>query len=157
MLSQGGMILGAYLAAGRTGSIATCLLLGFTPWHTLIIALFMDLLQIPVYGFMLESTRKHVSLPKRVEKWIEKRTHKMRTFFHEKVSGRGWARFRPFAIMAVSGIPMRGFGVLSACILALAMGYRRFSGTCLIMAGSLVSSLVIILLCFYPVRWVHGL
>ena len=53
LLSQSGLIFVAYLAAGRVGAIATCLILGISPWETLFIALLIDGCQIPVYGLML--------------------------------------------------------------------------------------------------------
>jgi hypothetical protein len=59
--------------------------------------------------------------------------------------------------MAVSTIPLRGFGVISASILCFSLGFSRVYGTVLIMTGSLVGALVTMAVLREPVRMLNGL
>ena len=72
MLSQSGIIFAAYIAAGRVGAIAACLFLGISPWETLIVAVLIDMAQVPVYGLALETSKKHMVLPRRFQNWVNK-------------------------------------------------------------------------------------
>ena len=154
LLGMTGVVLGAYLAAGRTGSVAACLVLGVSPWTTLIVALFMDFVQIPVYGLLIELSSRHIPLPEHVRGWGERKAQKLRERLERR---RNLLKYRPLSVIAVSAAPMRGFGVLSACILASLFGYSRTSGTLLIMAGSFIGASLSILVLFWPARWIHGL
>jgi uncharacterized membrane protein len=153
LLSQSGLIFVAYLAAGRVGAIATCLILGISPWETLFIALLIDGCQIPVYGLILETSKKHVALPKRFQNWAEAKSEKFKTRVLEKKSWQHVLRFQPAAIVIVSTVPIRGFGVLSACILAVMLGYDRIYGTVLIMIGSFIGSFLSVWAIFFPGRF----
>jgi uncharacterized membrane protein len=157
LLKVSGLILAAYLAAGRTGSVATCLYLGLKPHETLIIALLMDLIQIPVYGLILTLSGRFIKVPERVRKWIDHRTQAIQRRIQSGPNWKRLSRYRPLAVIAVSIIPFRGFGVFSACILAFIMGYGRVAGTCLIMSGSLVGAVVTTLVFYHPARWLSGL
>ena len=153
LLTQSGLIFTGYLAAGRVGSIAACLILGISPWATLIIILLIDICQIPVYGMIIESSKKHIVLPKRIQTWVQDKTEKLKIRMKEKVF---WQRLIPFqhmTVILVSTIPLRGFGIMSACILAAMLGYGRLLGTVLIMAGSFACSLLSICVFFFPGRY----
>ena len=157
LLKIGSLIAVAYLAAGRTGLVACCLYLGISPLVTLLIALITDIIQIPVYGFVIEISRRYVFVPEKIKSWFEKRSDKIRGW----IKGNGFlsrlSRIEPLAIAAVSAIPFKGFGILSACILAAILKYRRLEGTLLIMIGSFVGAAVSILIFYFPVRWFHAL
>lgn len=153
LLGMTGVVIGAYLAAGRTGSVAACLVLGVSPWTTLIVALVMDFIQIPVYGLLMELSSRHMPLPERVRGWGERKARKLRERLDRQ---RNLLKYRPLSVIVVSSVPMRGFGVLSACILASLFGYSRTSGTLLIMAGSFTGASLSVLIFFWPARWIHG-
>jgi len=157
LLELSGLIVAAYLAAGRTGSIATCLVLGITPLETLVIVLLMDMVQMPVYGFLLEASHRHIPLPERLRMWVKHRAQKIRERMEGKRYLKRLARYQPLAVIAVSTIPFRGFGVFSACILAFMLGYGRFTAASLIISGSFIGSLLSILIFFFPARWFNAL
>lgn len=152
LLANMSLFLGAYLAAGRVGLVATCMLAGLNWWQTLVTSFFVDLLQIPAYGLALEKTRKHIKVPVRIKQWLEHKTEKIQ---QRMASGKLLKRLefsKPIMVVAVSLIPFRGFGVLSACILAFLSGYGRCQATLLIMVGSIISAAILISLFYYPVR-----
>ena len=157
LLKLSSLILVAYLAAGRTGSIAICLYWGITVWETLIIVLVIDMIQIPVYGLLIEASQRHVVLPKRFQMWIKRRFQKLQERMERKKYWKQLARFKSLSVVAVSSIPFRGFGIFSACILTFILGYNRFVGTFLIILGSFIGVLLSILILFMPVRWLSGL
>lgn len=157
LLKLSSFIVGAYLLAGRTGLVACCLYLGISPLVTLLIALLTDIIQLPVYGLIIEIFNRYMFLPKKMQVWFEKRSNKIQGW----IKGNGFltrlSRFEPLAVAAVSAIPLRGFGVLSACILAAVLKFRRLEGTLLIMSGSFVGAAVSILVFYFPARWLHAL
>ncbi len=157
LLKVGSLIAAAYLAAGRTGSVATCLYLGIEPLETLLIALLIDIVQIPVYGLLLQASNRFIKLPRRFRAWIEERSRKIKELIEKTAYRKRVTHFKPLAVVAVSTIPFRGFGVFSACILAFIMGRRPFESTLLIMCGSFVGALLTILVFFFPARWLSAL
>ncbi|MCP4666883.1 MAG: small multi-drug export protein [Deltaproteobacteria bacterium] len=157
LLKAGSLVVAAYLAAGRTGSVATCLYLGIAPLETLIIALFMDIVQIPVYGLLIQASHKYIRMPRRFRAWIEERSRKIKERSEKGAYFKRLTHFKPLAVMVVSTIPFRGFGVFSACILAFLMGYRRSLSTLLIMCGSFIGAVLTILVFFFPARWLSAL
>lgn len=157
LLELSGLIVAAYLAAGRTGSIATCLVFGITPLETLVIALLMDMVQMPFYGFLLETSHRHIPLPERFRMWVNHRSQKIRERMEGKRYLKRLARYQPLAVMVVSTIPFRGFGVFSACVLAFMLGYGRLVAASLIISGSFIGSLLSILIFFFPARWFNAL
>ncbi|MDX9786187.1 MAG: small multi-drug export protein [Desulfobacterales bacterium] len=144
-----GLILGAYLAAGRIGAVATCLISGVAPWNTLICVALIDFLQIPVYGLILETMK----ISERISHWVEARWEKVkgRVAHHAYLSR--FARYKPLTVMLVSSLPLRGFGVLSACVLAHMLKQSRLSGTLCVLSGSVLSTTLLILLFYFPIRW----
>jgi uncharacterized membrane protein len=157
LLKASSLIVAAYLAAGRTGSVATCLYLGIDPLETLIIALFIDIVQVPVYGILLQASNRIIKLPRRFQAWIEERSRKIKDRIERGAFWKRFNRFKPLAVVAVTIIPFRGFGVFSACILAFIMGYRRLVSTLLILCGSFLGALMTILVFFFPARWLSAL
>jgi uncharacterized membrane protein len=153
VLSQGGLVITAYLAAGRLGAIAACLLIGLSPWQSLIVSLLIDIFQIPAYGLTLETTKKRITLPGRFLNWMMAKTEKVRMQILEKESWKWLLRYRHAAIVVVATLPFRGFGVLSACILAMMLGYGRVAGTALIMAGSLIGSAIAVCVILFSGRY----
>jgi len=156
LLTDLGILLGAYLAAGRVGLVAACFFTGCSAWQTMTTAILVDFFQIPVYGLLMETTGKHTRIPMRLRKWMEHRTVKLRQWMtsgrlvkHMHLSG-------PMMIVAVAFLPLRGFGIFSACILAFLMKYDRVPATLFIMAGSLMGATLLVLLFFLPAKVYHG-
>lgn len=156
LLTHAGLILGAYLAAGRVGSVATCLVLGYSAWETLVVSLAIDFVQIPVYGLLIEASLA-VAASGRLKAWAAKRFARVRRRISQKGVLARLPHSRPLALVVVSALPLRGFGVLSGCILAFVLDCSRFTGTVSIMAGSLLCSSTFILLFYVPARWMGGL
>jgi uncharacterized membrane protein len=150
------LIGGVYVTLGRAGAIATCLLLGISAWETLIISLFIDLCQLPAYGLAIEATYRYMPVPEKVQKWIKNRSQKMQEKLEKRTYWKRLMRYKPLTIVAISALPFKGFGVLSACIVGFMIGQSRLNITLLIMFGSLVSSVVAISIFFMPARWVIG-
>lgn len=157
LLSESGLILGAYLAAGRVGCIATCLLLGIAPLKTLIIAIMIDVVQLPVYGILLEFSFHRVLLPERLTTWLKRMSQSVKERMDRKSYWRYMLRVQPLAVIGISIIPIRGFGIFTASVLAFFLGYRRVKATVLIMTGSSIGSVLSILILFFPARWISGL
>ncbi len=157
LLKLSSLIFAAYLAAGRTGAIAVCLYWGITVWETLIIALFIDVVQIPIYGLLIEAYQRHLVLPQRFQRWIKRRSQKLQERMERRKYWKRLASFKSMSVVAVSSIPFRGFGIFSACILSFMLGYNRFAGTFLIMSGSFIGSLLSVVILFMPARWLSGL
>lgn len=157
LLKLSSLILAAYLAAGRTGLVASCLYLGISPLATLIISLLTDIIQMPVYGGIIEVSRRYVSFPKGLSSWMERRSKKVQEWRERRGAWSRISRYKPLSVIAVSVIPMKGFGILSACILATVLGLRRLEGTLLIMAGSFLGAVGSILILYFPARWLNAL
>jgi uncharacterized membrane protein len=96
-------------------------------------------------------------MPHRLRAWVDRRSQKIKERIEERVYWRRLIRFQPLAVVVVSTIPFRGFGVFSACLLAFLMGYRRLAGTLLVMCGSFIGSVLSIVVFFYPARWFSAL
>ena len=152
LLTNTGIFLGAYLAAGRVGLVAACMLTGMNGWQTMGMAILVDLFQTPVYGFLLEAMDRRTNGPTRIRRWIERRTVKLQEWMASGKLVRHFRLSRSMMIVAVSFLPFRGFGILSACILAFLMGYGRVRATLLIMAGSVVGTIILVVLFTYPVK-----
>ena len=153
LLSQSGIILTAYLAAGRLGAVAACLFLEISPWVTLLIAVLIDFFQIPVYGLTLETSKKHLILPERFQTWADRKSKLFRTRIQGKKYWQNLLKFRPVGVIVVTTVPFRGFGVLSATVLAVMLGYGRFKATALILIGSIIGSLFAIWAFLIPGRY----
>jgi uncharacterized membrane protein len=151
------LVFAAYLAAGRTGSIAACLVLGVGPWQTLGIALVMDYVQIPVYGALIEASQRRMALPGRFQEWVRKKFEKLQNRMQNSGLLKPLTRFRHLPVVVLAILPFRGGGIFSACVVAFMMGCSRVAGTCLIMAGSVAGACITLAVLYFPARWVHGL
>lgn len=156
LLETSVLIGGIYVTVGRMGAIATCLLLGISAWETLIISLSIDFCQLPAYGLAIEATYRYMPIPKKLQKWIRDRSQKTQEKLEKKTYWKSLARYKPLTVVAVSAFPFKGFGVLSACIVAFMLGQSRFASALLIMSGSFISSVIAISIFFMPARWVIG-
>jgi len=151
-----GLLIPAYLALGRTGVIAVCLLVGQGLLATLVITLLIDLAQIPVIGLLLETSHKTL----RLNQYLLTRLARLRDKWSRRLEqSKFWsalARNRGLAVMTVSSLPLRGCGVISATILSFSLGFSRVHGTVLVMSGSLIGALVTLAVLKEPMRMLHG-
>lgn len=157
MLAKIGVVISAYVAMGRTGAIASCLLFEGGLLMTFVMSLLLDLVQIPVYGLLLEASARPNVSGRKISTWIDHRRQKLVALETKSTFWAKIMRFKPLAIMAVAIIPIRGCGIISACILTFMLGYNRLHGTLLIMAGSVIGALLTIGILFEPIRLTHGL
>ncbi len=156
-LKMGGLIIAAYVAAGRPGSVATCLFLGISPWQTLLVSVVIDMIQVPAYGILIEMSQKHRILPGRFTRWLEHRFQHLQEQRETKGYWGKLANVQHLSVVAVATLPFRGCGILSACILAAMLRYNRIAGTILILSGSVIGALLTIVILFFPARWFSGL
>ncbi len=151
MIADIGIIFTSYLGLGRTGAIASSFYLQENIALTLIISLMLDFGQIPVYGIFLESSTKYTGSGRKIGSWIDKK----RTLWEKRISGDGfWARIgqmQPLAIILVAMIPVRGCGIISACVLCFMMGVTRIYGTTLIMVGSALGAGITLAVLYQPI------
>lgn len=156
MLTDAGIIFASYLALGRTGAIASSLVLNEDVLLTFIIALTMDFFQIPFYGFILDTSRRSTSMGRRFDAFLGKK----RQLWQERMAGGGFwgwlATMQPLVVMAVAIIPIRGCGIVSACVLCFILGFSRFYGTLLVMTGSLIGALATVAILYEPMRFFNG-
>jgi uncharacterized membrane protein len=157
LLNMCGIVFAAYLAAGRTGSIAACLFLDIGPWQTLGIALAMDYVQIPVYGILIEASQQRMARPGRFQQWVKRKSEKLQKRMRDSRLWQPLARFRHLPVVVLAILPFRGGGVFSACVLAFMMGCSRVAGTCLIMTGSVAGACITLAVLYFPARWLHAL
>jgi hypothetical protein len=156
MLTDAGIIFSSYLAMGRTGAIASSLLLHQDVLLTFMLSMALDFFQIPFFGFILDTSSRSTSLGRRVNAFLD---HKRELWRQRMAAGGFWgglARMQPLAVMAVAIIPIRGCGIISACVLCFMLGFSRIYGTLLIMAGSLVGALATLGILYEPLRLIHG-
>ncbi len=156
MFTDISIVFASYLALGRTGAIISSFYLHENVVQTLVISLMLDFGQIPVFGFFLESTIKHTGFGRKIDYWIDGK----RVLWDQRMNGGGfWAKvgqMQPLAIILVSMIPVRGCGIISACVLCFMMGMSRIYCTVLIMTGSVLGACVTLALLYEPIRLIHG-
>lgn len=156
MLTDAGIIFTSYIAMGRTGAIASSLLLNEDVLRTFIVALALDFFQIPFYGFILDTSRRSTSVGRKFDSFLNRK----RQLWQERMAAGGFwgwlSRMQPLAVIAVTIIPIRGCGIISACILCFMLGFSRLYGTSLIMAGSLIGSLATVAILYGPMRFIYG-
>lgn len=157
VLSFIGIVFAAYLAAGRVGAVAVCLVADMQPVKIFLLVILIDLFQIPVYGIILEKSQWQKILPERLQRWIQRRSREIQ---HRLEASSLWARisrFQPMAIVAVSLLPLRGFGIFSACILAFIFKLNRVWATVFVMSGSIIGTILAIIVFYFPVRWLDAI
>jgi len=145
------IVTAAYLTAGRTGAILACLLVKYSWWETLTIALLIDLFQLPLYWFLIETSSRYLPIPARVRRWFQKAHEKATARFQGDFWTR-WTKYKPLAVMAVSGIPLKGFGVLSASILSVFFKFNRRQSALWIMLGSLTGASLTVAIFYLPLK-----
>jgi uncharacterized membrane protein len=150
-----GIVFAAYVTAGRTGAILACLLVKYSWWETLAIAFLIDLCQLPLYWFLIETSSRYIPVPARARQWFQKIYEKATARFQSDFWTRG-AQYKPLAVMAVSGIPMKGFGVLSASILAALFKFNRRQSALWIMLGSLIGAGLTVAIFYLPLKSLLG-
>lgn len=150
MIADISIVFTSYLAMGRTGAIISSFYLQQDVWLTLAVSLMLDFGQIPVFGFMLESTTKHTKFGQKIDGWIEVK----RILWDKRIHGDGfWARIgkmQNLVIIIVAIIPVRGCGIISACVLCYMLGIGRIHCTILVMTGSLLGAMVTLALLYQP-------
>jgi uncharacterized membrane protein len=156
LLTDIGIIFTSYLGLGRTGAIASSFYLHENVLLTLVISLMLDFGQIPVFGFFLESTVKHTGFGRKIDRWLDVK----RKLWEQRMNGGGfWAKvgkMQPLTIILVSMIPVRGCGIISACVLCFMLGIGRIYCTVLIMTGSVLGACVTLAVLYEPIRLLHG-
>lgn len=154
--TDAGIIFSSYLAMGRTGAIASSLLLHEDVIISLIVALAMDFFQIPVYGLILDTSSRSTSMGRRLGSFLDRK----RELWQARMgSGGFWGwlgRMQPLTVIAVAVIPVRGCGIISACVLCFMLGLPRLYATFLIMAGSLIGALATLGILYEPLRLING-
>ena len=155
MIADIGIIFTSYLGLGRTGAIISSFYLEGNVWLTLAISLMLDFGQIPVFGFLLESTTKHTNFGRKIDGWIDGK----RMLWDSRMSGEGFwakvAKMQPLAIILVSMIPIRGCGIISACVLCYMLGIGRIYCTVLVMTGSLLGAGVTLAILYQPIMMIQ--
>ena len=126
-----------HFTIGRTASVVFAIINHLPLPIYLPLALVYDFLQIPVYGYILESSSRIPFL-----RWLGRRVQQaseawQKRKFVQKVSSWG-----DVGIVVLCALPIRGFGVLSATILSYLLGRNRVRGTILLLAGSILGILL---------------
>ncbi len=156
MITELGIIFTSYLGLGRTGAIASSFYLQENVLLTLMTALVLDFFQIPVYGIFLENSSKQTGFGRKMRGWLDTK----RGLWDERINAGGFwaklARLKPLAIILVSIIPVRGCGIISACVLCFILGFSRLYGTLLIMVGSVLGACITLAILYEPLRLLHG-
>lgn len=156
MLTDLGIIFTSYLGLGRTGAIASSFYLQENVVLTLMTALMLDFFQIPVYGIFLENSSKKTAFGRKISGWLERK----RGVWEERIAADGfWAKLsqlQPLAVILVAIVPVRGCGIVSACVLCFILGFSRLYSTLLIMGGSLLGAGITLALLYEPMRLLHG-
>ena len=156
LIADIGIIFISYFGFGRTGAIASSFFLNENVLLTLTVALLLDFFQIPVYGIFLESTSKHTGFGRKISSWLNGK----RILWDKRIAANGFwaklARIQPIAVIFVSMIPIRGCGIISACMLCFMLGFSRGYGTMLIMVGSALGAGVTMAVFYEPLRLLHG-
>lgn len=147
----------AYVVLGRTGFIVSSLALGVHPLVALGVSLVLDWGQLTAYGLVLDRFCNPDKTQNRMARWIEARRERWR----ERLAHKNWwsrlARTKPLLVMTVATVPVRGFGVLSAAILAFMLGFTPLRGTLAILAGAIVGGVATLALYYGGVEIAHGL
>jgi uncharacterized membrane protein len=126
-----------HFTIGRTASVVFAII-NYLPLQIYLpLALVYDFLQIPVYGYLLESSSRIPFL-----RWVGRRVQRaseawQKRKFVQKVSSWG-----DVGIVVLCALPIRGFGILSATILSYLLGRNRVRGTILLLMGSILGILL---------------
>ncbi|MCJ7664568.1 MAG: small multi-drug export protein [Desulfobacterales bacterium] len=126
-----------HFTIGRTASVVFAII-NHLPLHFYLpLALVYDFLQIPVYGYLLESSSRIPFL-----RWLGTRVQRASASWQQRKLVQKVSSWGDVGIVVLCALPIRGFGVLSATILSYLLGRNRVKGTILLLMGSLLGILL---------------
>jgi len=103
------------------------------------LALAYDYVQIPVYGVILEhSSRSFFPI-----RWLKNKTDHVLTHLDERPILKQVMSLGNVGLILLSGLPIRGFGILSASIVSFFLKKGKVEGTLLMMTGSFIGIFII--------------
>ena len=129
---------GLHFTCGRTVSVVYALLNHLPLPCYIPLALGYDLIQIPVYGFILERASDRFPF-----RWARKQVERMRKRVEERRLLRWVSSMGTVGIILISALPIKGFGIHSGSLFSFLVGKRRFEGTLLLMVGSGLGILIV--------------
>jgi uncharacterized membrane protein len=127
-----------HFAFGRTVSMVYAILYHLPLPYYIPLALGYDLVQIPLYGFILERSPEKFPFW-----WARRRVERMQVRMQEKGFLRLISSMGNVGIILISALPIKGFGILSGSIFSFLIGQKRFEGTLLLMVGSLLGIAIV--------------
>lgn len=127
-----------HFTCGRTVSVVYAILNHLPLPCYIPLALGYDLIQIPVYGFILERTSDRFPF-----RWARKQVERMKKRMEEKRLLRWVSSMGTVGIILISALPVKGFGIHSGSLFSFLIGKRRFEGTVLLMTGSVLGILIV--------------
>lgn len=131
-----------HFTIGRTASVIYAIINHLPLPHYLPLAWVYDLIQIPVYGFLLEGST-HIPFLR----WVRTRIKRASEAWRRKKLVQKVSSLGDVGIVLLCALPIRGFGVLSATVATYLLGKGRVRGTTLVMIGSLLGiSLTVVLM-----------
>jgi uncharacterized membrane protein len=126
-----------HFTIGRTASVVFAIINHLPLPFYLPLALVYDFLQIPVYGYILESSSRIPFL-----RWLGTRVRRTSAAWQQRKLVQKVSSWGDVGIVLLCALPIRGFGVLSATILSYLLGRNRVKGTILLLMGSLLGILL---------------
>ncbi len=137
-----GMASSAYLVTGRPGTIVAGLLLGLRTEMVILLVTIIDFVQIPLIHLMLVLSSRHIGPLMKFERWTKEKVARIETNPRIKKI----MQHKDLGFGIISALPVKGCGILSAYLLAYYMSKDRIRAALFIMLGSVISSIVMILL-----------
>jgi len=126
-----------HFTIGRTASVVFAIISHLPLPVYLPLALVYDFLQIPVYGYILESSSRIPFL-----RWMGTWVRQASAVWQQRKLVQKVSSWGDVGIVLLCALPIRGFGVLSATILSYLLGRNRVRGTILLLMGSLLGILL---------------
>ncbi|MBW2038096.1 MAG: small multi-drug export protein [Deltaproteobacteria bacterium] len=122
-----------HFTIGRTASVVYAII-NHLPLHLYLpLAWGYDFIQIPVYGFLLERSSRIPLL-----RWVKTRIKRASEAWQRKKLVQRVSSLGDVGIVLLCALPIRGFGVLSATVVAYLLGKGRIKGATLLVIGSLL-------------------
>ena len=129
---------GLHFTCGRTVSMVYAIINHLPLSYYIPLALGYDLVQIPIYGFVLERFSERFPF-----RWARKQVDWMQGRMREKGLLRWISSLGNLGIIFISAFPIKGFGIHSGSIFCFLIGKRRWEGTLLLMTGSVLGILIV--------------
>ncbi len=123
---------------GRTVSMVYAIYYHLHLPYYIPLALVYDLVQIPLYGYILEHSPEKFPFW-----WARKRVERMQMRMREKWFHRWISSMGSIGIILISALPIKGCGILSGSVFSFLIGQKRFEGTLLLMVGSLLGIAIV--------------